>query len=125
MRTSPEEKIVNLIRGLKSNLSWMDEIGVIELIQNELVSIGKAASVRDIAKLISKNKTWVGATFVIIKGMKRYPEVAQMKSRHQAYLYILSKGENESKEFAKMLKEANEQRYKQEQAQEKEIDDYE
>lgn len=64
---------------------WQDEVLVIEQIQQYLVDTGCKSSVRIVAKRIDKSKSYVGIALELSKGLRLYPELANIQYRHLAY----------------------------------------
>lgn len=80
-----------LVENLKNQRDWVYEINNLSLLISKLEDLKKVTSVREIAKLINKSKSWVGVSLILVTGLKIYPEISKCRSRNQAYHYLQKK----------------------------------
>lgn len=53
--------------------------------------MGKSVSVRELAKVLNRSKSWVGVSLILVKGIKLYPELEKCQNRNNAYAFIQKK----------------------------------
>jgi hypothetical protein len=80
-----------LVKGLKTQRDWVEEIQNLSLLISKLEGIGRVTSVRELAKLISRSKSWIGVSLILIKGLKLYPEIEKIRNRNAAYVFLQRK----------------------------------
>jgi len=80
-----------VIDNLKSYRDWVKEVNDLALLIEYLESRNKQISVRTLAKLTRRSKTWVGVSLILIKGLKLYPEIEQIRNRNAAYNFLQRK----------------------------------
>ena len=80
-----------LINSLKEQRHWITEVSNLSQLILRLDKLGKTASIRDLANLISRSKSWVGVSMLLIRGLKVYPEIEKCGSRNEAYAYLKKK----------------------------------
>jgi len=91
METTSPEFLNNLIQSLRTQRDWVTEIDNLAMVVEKLDELKKVTSARELSKLIGRSKTWVGVSFVLIKGIKLYPEVTKCSTRNKAYATIQRK----------------------------------
>jgi len=91
MDPSAYEKITELIRTLKEPKDWVLEINTLSELMDKLNSAGKVTTVRSMAKLCNKSKSWIGVSVLLAAGMKTYPEIERCRNRNTAYRYLQKK----------------------------------
>jgi len=84
-------KINELVETLRGQRDWVTEVKNVILLAEKLDNMGKVTSVRELAKLVDKSKTWVAISYELAKGLKVYPEIEKFSNRNKAYLYIKKK----------------------------------
>lgn len=85
------ENIVAIIKNLKTQSDWVTEVNNLACLIEKLDKLNKVISVREIARLTNKSKTWVGVTMILIRGLRLYPEIEKLNSRNHAYEYLQRK----------------------------------
>jgi len=91
MDPSTYERLNELIRTLREPKDWVLEINTLTELMDKLNSAGKSTTVRSMAKITNKSKSWIGVSSIIAKGLKTYPEVSRCRNRNEAYLYLMKK----------------------------------
>jgi hypothetical protein len=91
MEQSSAEKILEVVKDLRSTTSWIEELEAVAYVIEEIEKMDRVVTVRKLAKVLSKSKTWVGDSLVIIEGIKKYPEMLAFHNRNQAYQFAKSK----------------------------------
>jgi len=86
-----------IVKDLRAQRDWVTEVKNLALLIERLEELDKVASTRELAKLIHKSKSWIGVSFILIKGMKLYPEIEKYRNRNKAYTFLQKK--NKMKRF--------------------------
>ena len=97
MDPSTYVRLEELIRTLREPKDWVSEINLLTELMDKLHSAGKSTTVRSMAKITNKSKSWIGVSTIISKGLKTYPEISRFSNRNEAYNYLLRK--NKMKRF--------------------------
>jgi len=84
-------KINELVETLRGQRDWVTEVENVVLLIDKLDNMGKVTSVREVAKLVDKSKTWVAISLVLAKGLKVYPEISKFSNRNKAFIYLQKK----------------------------------
>jgi len=84
-------EMAELINGVKNQRDWVLEINNLSRIIEKLNNAGKVSSVRELSNVVSKSKSWVGVSLILLKGLKLYPEIEKFNNRNKAYLYVQRK----------------------------------
>lgn len=71
-----KEEIEKLVKSLNSR-NWVDELLVVGTIHREL----NEPTVRDLAEVIGKSKSWAADSLYILRGFKLYPELMREPTR--------------------------------------------
>jgi len=91
MDRTGEEKLLSTIRELKSYRDWLDEVQAMSSVLDQLDEMKKKVSIRDLATMLNRTKTWVGVTLVLVRGLRVYPEMEKFHNRNQAYSFLKEK----------------------------------
>jgi hypothetical protein len=76
---------------LRTRRDWVNEIETVAQLVDELEKRRKGTSVRDLAPVLGKSKSWVSVTLILVKGLKLYPEIEKFSTRNHAYGFLLRK----------------------------------
>lgn len=90
-------KLEELVQSLKNQKDWLEEINRLSELLDELDGLNKVVSVRGLASVLNRPKTWVGVSLMLVKGLKLYPEIAKCPNRNTAYEFLQKK--NKLKRF--------------------------
>lgn len=80
-----------LVKSIRDQRDWVTEINNLVLLIDALNDLGKVTSVREVAGLLQKSKSWVGDSLVLAKGFKLYPEIVKCRNRYHAQLFLQKK----------------------------------
>jgi len=84
-------ELEKLVAGLRTQRDWVTEVSNLALLIEKLDGLDKVTSVRELAKLIDRSKSWIGVSLILIKGLKLYPEIEKIRNRNAAYVYLQKK----------------------------------
>ena len=91
MDPSVYKKLEEIIRTLREPRDWVTEVNLLAELMNKLDKSGKVITVRSMAPIINKSKSWIGVSVILAKGFKTYPEIKNCRNRHEAYTYLCKK----------------------------------
>ena len=91
MDPSTYVRLEELIRTLREPKDWVSEINLLTELMDKLHSAGKSTTVRSMAKITNKSKSWIGVSVLLAAGMKTYPEIERCRNRNTAYRYLQKK----------------------------------
>jgi len=72
---------------LNSAKHWTEEV----LFTEEIWYENHKPSVRKLAKILDRSKSWVDKSLRLAIGLRIYPNLKEQKTRHSAYRYVLLK----------------------------------
>jgi hypothetical protein len=87
----------SLVKALREQRDWASEVRHLSMLMERLDGLNKVVSVRELAKLLNRSKTWIGVTLILAKGIRLYPEVEKYPNRNSAYEFLQKK--NKLKRF--------------------------
>jgi hypothetical protein len=91
MDPSTYARLEELIRTMREPKDWVGELNILMELMEKLNSSGKSTTVRAMAKITNKSKSWIGMSTILAQGMKTYPEISSCANRNEAYLYLQRK----------------------------------
>jgi len=75
------------IQLLQTERHWTEEV----ILTQEIWEENDKPSVRKLAELINKSKSWVDKSLRLAIGLRVYPQLKDEKTRHSAYRFVLRK----------------------------------
>jgi predicted transcriptional regulator len=76
--------MLNKIQEFQQIRPWLDELRLFKAIREEHSDL----SVRDLAELIKKSKSWTDRSIQLLNGLDKYPYLKTESNRNSAYVYI-------------------------------------
>jgi|SRR6187401_1760543 hypothetical protein len=77
-------ELARLVDEAKATNDWTKEIDRTMKVYDELIKQKQSHSVRNLAKILGRNKTWVGDTLTIHRWLSVWPELAFLDNRFAA-----------------------------------------
>lgn len=87
--------IDDLIKNI-DKVHWVKEVQSVELIQNQLKEKDEPCSVRILADLLHKNKTWVGDSLSLAIALRIFPTLNKEKNRYNAMRLLKTRKKSHS-----------------------------
>lgn len=84
-------RLEELIRTLKQPRDWVTEVNALTELIDKLGKTNRSVTVRAMAKIINKSKSWIGVSVQLARGFKTYPEIKTCSNRNEAYLFLKKK----------------------------------
>ena len=78
---------MNKIDLLKQHRHWTEEV----ILTQEIWEENDKPSVRKLAELIGKSKSWIDKSLRLAIGLRVYPYLAEERTRHSAYRFLLKR----------------------------------
>jgi len=83
--------IQEVVKSLREQRHWLTEVNNLAILMGRLDELNKEVSIRELAKLIGRSKSWMGVSLILVKGLKLYPEIERCPSRNTAYIFLKKK----------------------------------